>query len=145
MTEFRGNSDLAIHMEFTPRTNIQRGRLALNGTFTIFYFISNYDDGHAPGSVDQYLVSPSLAAVTHIFAAPTNMCDNCGRQDEQALAVTNTSAITSLLLDYIKKGEKETGGLADLEPENVKPFLEKRLKWRVLQVSFNRELSLPFP
>jgi len=68
--------------------------------------------------------------MTHIFAAPVELCDNCGRQEQQAQIVSNTSAITSMLLDFIEIGE-----LADLEAESVVPFLKKRLRWRVTTVS----------
>lgn len=68
--------------------------------------------------------------MTHIFAAPVEMCDNCGRQEEQAQIVTNTSAITSMLLDFVEIGELE-----NLEAEKVVPFLKNRLRWRVTTVS----------
>ena len=42
----------------------------------------------------------------------------------------NTVPITSLLLDFVA-----TGTLASLEPEDVKPFLVERLKWRVVGVN----------
>lgn len=38
--------------------------------------------------------------------------------------------MTPMLLDYVKIGELE-----DLSRDNVKPFLVKRLKWRVVDVS----------
>lgn len=74
---------------------------------------------------------PGLAGVTHVFAAPVEACDNCGSQAEQAHLVTSTSAITSLLLDYV-----ESGKLASMEARDVEPFLVKNLKWRVQTVSF---------
>jgi tyrosinase len=74
--------------------------------------------------------APSLAGVHHIFAAPSEACDNCGRQAEQADVVETTIPITSLLIDY-----RASGLLQSLDPEDVQPFLQARLKWRVGTVS----------
>ncbi|KAI9663307.1 MAG: hypothetical protein M1831_002591 [Alyxoria varia] len=98
-------------------------RLALNGAFSIFYFVKDNND--PPG--EKWLQDPSLAGITHIFAAPVEHCDNCGVQDEQSHVVTNTVPITSLLLDYVTIGQLES-----LRPEHVKPFLTRGLKWRVI-------------
>ena len=76
-----------------------------------------------------YVMEPSLAGITHVFAAPEQICDNCGLQGEQSAIVTNTVPVTSLLLDYLAKGTLES-----LRPEHVKPFLIKGLKWRVVSV-----------
>ena len=109
--------------------------MALNGAFTIFYFVN---DSSAPIPADSnYILEPTLAGITHIFAAPENLCDNCGRQDQQGTVVTNTVPITSLLLDYVKKGRLES-----LRPEHVKPFLIRGLKWRVVSVSLSFSVSL---
>jgi len=56
-------------------------------------------------------------------------CDNCGNQQQQAHLVSNTAPITPILLDYVQLGD-----LADLSMANVKPFLVKNLKWRILTV-----------
>lgn len=110
--------------------------MALNGAFTIFYFVN---ESSAPIPADSnYILEPTLAGITHIFAAPENLCDNCGRQDQQGTLVTNTVPITSLLLDYVKNGRLES-----LRPEHVKPFLTRGLKWRVVSVSsFIRSVPL---
>ena len=84
-------------------------------------------------------MAPTLAGSTYIFAAPTDICDNCGVQSEQAHLVTDTTSLTGMLMDYIKIGE-----LASIEPKDVKPFLVDRLRWRVVTVSFLKE-RLSFP
>lgn len=100
--------------------------MAVNGTFTIFYFI-----GDVSGVSEQdWTQSPGFVGVTHIFAAPVEACDNCGRQQEQATLVTSTTPVTSLLLDYVEIGE-----LNSMEADDVNPFLVKNLKWRVQSVS----------
>lgn len=73
---------------------------------------------------------PGFAGVTHVFASPTEVCDNCGKQEHQAHLVTSTSPITSLLIDYVEKGQ-----MASMEAQDVEPFLVKNLKWRVQTVS----------
>ena len=52
-------------------------RLALNGAFTLYYFV-----GPAPvADTDElYSIYPTLAGASHIFAAPEEVCDNCGNQ-----------------------------------------------------------------
>ena len=100
----------------------------MDGAFTVFYFVN---ENGAPIPADSnYILEPTLAGITHIFAAPEDLCDNCGRQSEQGTLVTNTVPITSLLLDYVRKGRLES-----LRPEHVKPFLVRGLKWRVVSVS----------
>lgn len=101
-------------------------RLALNGSFTIFYIIGNVDGT----STTEWSRLPGLVGVTHVFAAPVEACDHCGKQEEQSQLVTSTSPITSLLLDYV-----ETGRLESMEAQDVEPFLIANLKWRVQTVS----------
>lgn len=103
-------------------------RLALNGTFTIFFFIGAPNDDAS----DDYSAQPTLAGITHNFATPVQYCDHCGRQEEQGRLVSGTVVITPILKDYILAEEKE---LRDLTPESVKPFLVKHLKWRIVTVS----------
>ncbi|KAL9113600.1 MAG: hypothetical protein Q9227_002338 [Pyrenula ochraceoflavens] len=104
-------------------------RLALNGTFTIYFFIGAPDDRDEA----KYLVQPTLAGITHNFAAPVEYCDNCGQQAEQGQLVSGTVVITPILKDYVLANE-----LADLTLENVRPFLVKHLKWRVVTVDGQR-------
>jgi len=101
-------------------------RLALNGAFTIVYTIGNIEQYEDP---EELLTSLVLAGLNHVFAAPVEACDNCGRQGEQAHLVTSTSPVTALLLDYV-----EIGGLESMRPEHVDPFLRKNLKWRAYKV-----------
>ena len=100
--------------------------MALNGSFTIFYII-----GEVAGERgSEWSQSPGFVGLTHIFTAPKEACDNCGKQEEQSQLVTSTSPITSLLLDYV-----EVEKLESMSPEHVKPFLIKNLKWRIQTVS----------
>lgn len=101
-------------------------RLALNDSFTIFYFIGNFDNDNAL----EYIVQPTLAGLSHNFTAPVELCDNCGYQATQGHLVSGTNVITPLLLDYVK-----IGVLQNTEPEHVVPFLITNLKWRIVTVS----------
>lgn len=103
--------------------------LALNGDFTIFYFIGIRHPPGAPSSDSDFALAPTLAGLNHVFAAPTQLCDNGDPQDEQGLIITNTAVITSVLRDFIEIGE-----LGGLEKEDVIPFLQRRSKWRILTV-----------
>ena len=87
------------------------------------------------------MTSPYLAAINYIFASPRETCDNCGKQDAAGQLASDTSPITPLLLDYL---ERTDNNLETLEPENVRPFLIKNLRWRVVYVSPHKpELRLP--
>lgn len=81
-----------------------------------------------------YSQSPYLAGLNHIFAAPREICDNCGDQEAAGQLATDTNPITPLLLDYL---DLPDNGLESLRPEHVKPFLVKYLRWRVVYVSFS--------
>lgn len=107
--------------------------MAMNGSYTIFYIIGDVDGQ----SGQEWSFLPGFVGVSHIFTAPTEACDNCGRQEEQAKLVTSTTAITSLLLDYANAGQ-----LGSLNPEDVEPFLVKNLKWRVQTVSTSIALMI---
>ncbi|KPM45160.1 hypothetical protein AK830_g1416 [Neonectria ditissima] len=100
-------------------------RMAMNGSYTIFYIIGDVDGQ----SGQEWSSLPGFVGVSHIFTAPIEACDNCGRQQEQAKLVTSTTPITSLLLDYANAGQ-----LGSMNPEDVEPFLVKNLKWRVQTV-----------
>ena len=63
-------------------------------------------------------------------AAPEEVCDNCGNQAAQAMLISNTAPISGILKDYVSAGQ-----LADLTAPNVKPFLIKNLKWKIVSVS----------
>ena len=106
-------------------------RLALNGTFSIYYFV-----GEVTSNIEHYGHAPTKAGMSYIFTAPVEACDNCGKQDQQATLVQGTTALTPILMDYVQIGELES-----LSPDHVKPFLIKNLKWRV--VTFDQEQKDP--
>ena len=107
-------------------------RLAPNGAFTIFYFVGPI----VVTEPAKYFLEPTLVGVNHIFAAPVEFCDNCGTQEQEAFVISNTTSITSMLLDYVKVlPESGLEKLESMRPEHVKPFLIKYLRWRAVDVS----------
>ncbi|EGP85593.1 uncharacterized protein MYCGRDRAFT_94308 [Zymoseptoria tritici IPO323] len=110
-------------------TQVQRN--ALNGAFTIFFFLATPSAmSTADADPQHYSTAPTMAGLTKIFTAPKEICANCEESAEDSAIVTGTSPITPMLRDYIRKGE-----LAGLAPEQVVPFLKERLYWRVLSVN----------
>ena len=97
------------------------------------------DKAHSLPPTTDFVMEPSLAGITHVFAAPEQFCDNCGQQAQQAATVKHTVQVTSLLQDYVA-----TGALRSLRPEHVKPFLTEGLKWRVVSVSLTSDLMHAF-
>ncbi|MCJ1396693.1 hypothetical protein MMC18_009585 [Xylographa bjoerkii] len=107
-------------------------RLALNGAFTIFYFVGPI----IATEPTKYFLEPTLAGLNHIFAAPVQLCDSCGTQQQQAFVISNTTSITSMLLDYVKvPPESGLERLESMRPEHVEPFLIKYLRWRAVDVT----------
>lgn len=75
-------------------------------------------------------MNPYLAGINHVFAAPRQICDNCGQQDAAGSLASDTVPITPLLLDYVMNGTLES-----MRAEHVGPFLVKYLRWRIVFVS----------
>jgi hypothetical protein len=102
-------------------------RLAMNTSFTILYFVGDFENSD---SLVGLMMAPTFAGLNHVFAAPVEACDNCASQDQASELVRSTSPITSILFDYVNAGT-----LGSTRPEHVVPFLVKNLKWRVVTVS----------
>ena len=105
-------------------------RAALDGAFTVYYFVGDF-----PDNSEAYSTAPPLAGVNHVFAAPAEACDNCGFQQAAGLRVSNTQPITPILFDYM-----ENQRLQSLHPRDVVPFLRANLHWRVVGVSLHFRL-----
>lgn len=82
------------------------------------------------------MLNPYLAGVNHIFAAPREVCDNCGQQDAAGYLASDTMSLTPLLLDYVSNGTLES-----MRPSHVRPFLVKYLRWRIAYVSTHKLLE----
>jgi tyrosinase len=108
----------------------------LNGAFDIYYFLGDKATmASADADPNNYATASTMAGFTHVFTAPREACDACAyttaQSDEgQSTIVTSTNPITPMLRDYIVKGELE-----GLSPEQVIPFLQKHLYWRVVGIN----------
>ncbi|EXJ66952.1 uncharacterized protein A1O5_10147 [Cladophialophora psammophila CBS 110553] len=102
---------------------------AFNGPFIIYFFLC--PKSRFPDNPAEYAVSPYLAGINHVFAAPREVCDNCGQQDAAGVLASDTVPITPLLLGYMVNGTLES-----MRAEHVCPFLVKYLRWRVVYISF---------
>ncbi|OJD40032.1 tyrosinase [Diplodia corticola] len=108
---------------------------ALDGAFTLYFFIgptAAADTSEAGDGPATWQAEPTLAGMTHVFAAPRAACDNCALQSDEGLRVTGTTAVTPILLDYVEDGR---AGLGSLAPDDVVPFLRRALVWRVADVN----------
>ncbi|KAK3319425.1 hypothetical protein B0H66DRAFT_603970 [Apodospora peruviana] len=102
-------------------------RAAANGPFTIYFFLAT--QGSITTDPSEYSMSPYLAGLHHIFAAPREGCDNCASAEAAGKLSVSTTPITSLLLKYL---DEEGNGVETLRPEHIKGFLVKYLRWRVI-------------
>ncbi|KAK8054725.1 Tyrosinase, partial [Apiospora phragmitis] len=101
-------------------------RQFFNGTFSVFFFIFTEEHGAAPDTTHDAFQAPALVGVHHVFTAPAEVCDNCGDHAAAATLVETTIPITSMLIDF-----RAQQVIRSLEPEDVKPFLTKRLKCKI--------------
>ena len=99
---------------------------AFNGSSTLFYFVTGNNYIRKP-----YTQEPTLAALNHIFSASVEACPNCARQAEAGDIISDTEAITPILLDIVKN----TSVLESIEPEHVVPFLRRNFQVRIIGVS----------
>ncbi|KAF5586322.1 tyrosinase precursor (monophenol monooxygenase) [Fusarium pseudocircinatum] len=101
-------------------------RQLANGTYTIYYII-----GEVQGQTgEEWSSLPGFVGMSHILAAPRNICENCATKDEEGQLVTSTTPMTSLLLDYVQIGKLNSMG-----EDDVKKFLIDNLKWRAQTVA----------
>ena len=97
-------------------------RMAANGTFTIYFFLSPKgvlpDDDPSP-----YAFSPYLVGMHHAFTASRETCDNCGNSEAAGKLAVDTTPLSSSLLYYREK--VDGNGVDSLRPEHVKPFCRR--------------------
>ncbi|KAK9413322.1 putative tyrosinase [Seiridium unicorne] len=131
----RGHMSAVVLPAFDPIFWFQHW-MALNGTFTIYFFIGGVPGDDIP--VSHYVLFPTLAGNTHIFAAPAEACDNCGQQRDAAQLESGTVPINPILLDHVI-----AGSLVDITPDRVKRFLVQNFRWRVIDVSLSSPVAEP--
>lgn len=113
-------------------------RMAANGTFTIYFFLS--PKGSLPDAEPaQYANSPYLVGMHHVFTSRREGCDNCASAEEEGKLSVGTAPITGALLRYLEDEVEGGEGVESMRPEHVAPFLEERLRWRVVFHGFDRK------
>jgi hypothetical protein len=89
----------------------------------------------------RYLTKKNEAGLSHIFASAIESgCGNCTKQRDNDFIYGDVVPLTRILYDYldaregseslIRDGNKKT--IANLEPDEVRPFLEEHLQWRMV-------------
>jgi tyrosinase len=104
-------------------TNVRVIKHSLGQTFRVMVFLGDFNP-----DPQTWPFEPSLAGrVTVLGRGKTNKtCDKCQIDAARDLVVTGTVPLTSALLEHISSGQ-----LASLEPNDVVPYLQKNLHWRV--------------
>lgn len=112
-------------------------RFALDGTFTIAFFLGDFNPAKA-GS--DWLHEPNLVGSSAIFASSQariddGNCENCAQKQAAGLKYWDVVGLTQALLTYWSSGESAHGlQVTSLEPEVVVPFLTANLHWRIISV-----------
>jgi tyrosinase len=107
--------------------NILSQKFALNGTYAIYVFVGEVD-GDTPAD---WPLSPNLAGTHAVFSnlpGPDSAKDQQSRkrQASRSVPVSGSIPLTSTLLQKVNAGE-----LPGMDPDEVTPYLQKNLKWRV--------------
>lgn len=113
-------------------------RMAANGSFTIYFFLS--PKGVLPDAKPaEYVSSPYLVGMHHVFTSRREGCDNCASAKEEGKLSVGTAPITGALLRYLEDQVESGEGVESMRPEHVAPFLKERLRWRVVFHGFDRK------
>ncbi len=114
--------DDGMHRAYTA--NILSQKFALNGSYAIYFFLSDFDDTPLAWST-----SPNLVGTHAVFAA-LSMVDAPSNPQTSSMGgsiqVTGTMPLTSALLAKAQSGE-----LQSMKPSVVEDYLGSNLHWRV--------------
>lgn len=104
-------------------TNVRVVKHSLGQTFRVMIFLGDFNSNPETWPFEHSLVS----RVTVLGRGNTNKnCDKCRADAAKDFVVTGTVSLTSALLQDIADGR-----LASLDKEDVVPYLQKNLHWRV--------------
>ena len=105
---------------------IKVGKHALQGqSFTVFVFLSS--DADVPPNPAEWFVYPAFVGEHSVFASSMfRRCANCQRQQEAGVITEGVVHLNRTLV----------GKVASFEPDDVAPFLQSNLTWRIQKVSF---------
>ncbi|KAF8518998.1 hypothetical protein BU17DRAFT_90486 [Hysterangium stoloniferum] len=101
--------------------HIEVEKYSISGSFQVHIFLGDYDSDHTKWGMD-----PNLVGSHCIFAnnAKTTGCAKCRDSHQKKKKVRGTLPLTSTLANRL-------GGVHELEPEKVVPYLQKNLHWTV--------------
>ena len=117
-------------------TNIKAEKHTLDGTYTVHVFLGPADD---EPNVGLWPAAPTHVGTFAPLGQPSDTgCEKCQSDQSNNLQVTGQIPLTVALM------ERYLGGMIrNLKAENVVPYLQKNLHWRVATVSAFGTPSLP--
>ncbi|KAF8523809.1 hypothetical protein JB92DRAFT_1518313 [Gautieria morchelliformis] len=113
------SEDQQSHHEWLA--NIAVEKYAVKSTFFVHIFLGDIDDDHK-----KWGIHPNLVGTHVVFAnnAEFTGCERCRHAHEKKKVVTGTIPLTGCLGTRL-------GGIYNLAPDKVTPYLQKNLHWRV--------------
>ncbi|KAH7128377.1 tyrosinase precursor [Dendryphion nanum] len=103
-------------------TNLRAVKHGLSQTFRVYVFLGDFNPDPVTWPTEYNVVG----RFTVLGRGGDTQCEKCHQDQDTNLVVTGTVPLTSALLQDIVEGQ-----LASLNPEDVGPYLEKHLHWRV--------------
>ncbi|KIM27070.1 hypothetical protein M408DRAFT_311628 [Serendipita vermifera MAFF 305830] len=103
--------------------NIRVEKYALKSSFFIHVFLGDFNPDPAHWGTD-----PNLVGSYYVFAndLDSTECENCQENAEDQLLVTGAIPLTGALGDRLGKDQ-----IAQLNPDQITPYLTKELHWRI--------------
>ncbi|KAF3937797.1 Tyrosinase [Dactylella cylindrospora] len=131
----RGMESMALSEPITYHeydVNVRFERFDLGGRpFTVHIFLGDFNPDPSTWTFDKNRVGG-----VHNFVAGVQRgdgaCSNCEQQSEDHTIVTGQISLTNALLDDV---EDPSNGLNSLLPEEVTPYLQRHLHWRVTDLN----------
>ncbi|RVD85525.1 uncharacterized protein DFL_003846 [Arthrobotrys flagrans] len=109
--------------------NIRFERFDLGGRpFTVHIFLGDFNPDPATWMWDKNRVGGIYNFVAGVQRGDGSACSNCETQSQDHTIVTGQVSLTTALLDDI---EDPANGLHSLIPEEVIPYLQRHLHWRI--------------
>ncbi|EPS38104.1 hypothetical protein H072_8125 [Dactylellina haptotyla CBS 200.50] len=109
--------------------NIRFERFDLGGRpFTIHIFIGDFNPDPKTWMWDKNRVGGVFNFAAGVQRSDGSACSNCEQQQEDHTIVTGQVSLTTALLDDV---EDPANGLNSLIPEEVIPYLQRHLHWRI--------------
>jgi len=102
--------------------NIRVKKYAVDSTFFVHVFLGNFNPDPSAWATEKTLVGSHVIFTSN----PGTGCARCIDHRERETEVTGTIPLTGAL------GEK-FGGVTDLKPQVVVPYLQKELHWRIVK------------